>query len=179
MSDDVPPVLAYRTDEIGLGLLLLWLRETPGATLGDATATGILEGWLTLLGDTPGAVPDPEDAYLEVTQLRARARELEAEVARLRASLQTEREVNRLHCEAQNDLEDRAERLLRENLTLQDALRALVAVEPTLHVPQDYEDCVYCPASKPVCGPRWNDPFVHDPECPWLRAKALLGEEGA
>ena len=40
----------------------------------------------------------------------------------LRSSLQTEREVNRLHCEAQNDLEDKVEALERGSLRLRDDL---------------------------------------------------------
>jgi exonuclease VII small subunit len=58
----------------------------------------------------------------KIVEKNAEVRRLRAEVERLQTSLQTEREVNTLHCEAQNDLEDRVERLERENLALRDAL---------------------------------------------------------
>jgi hypothetical protein len=98
--DPGPPVLEYRTNEVGLGLLLLWLRETPGATLGDVTATAILEGWITPTGDTPGAAPDREAAHLEHTQLRERVRELEAALRAVmtHAPVWSEEGDRRAHC---------------------------------------------------------------------------------
>jgi hypothetical protein len=71
---------------------------------------------------------------------------------------------------------------IRAYVAQREALRALVAVEPTYtdHAyGSDAERCVFCEGSdQPGANPGdfWN--FVHEPDCPWVRARARLGEEG-
>lgn len=65
----------------------------------------------------------------EVRRLRQIAQREAVEAARareenehLRHSLQVERELNKMHCEAQNDLEDKVEALERENRAPRDMI---------------------------------------------------------
>jgi hypothetical protein len=75
--------------------------------------------------------------------------------------------------------QDEVRLLYERNVALTDALRALVAVEPTVHNAQGVVICSACRKREP-----WEDrlarrrPFVHAPECPWTAARALLAEKG-
>jgi hypothetical protein len=75
---------------------------------------------------------------------------------------------------------DDAHRALEERRTeeLEAALRALVAVEPIVrHGPADY-DCHHC--NTEGAGSWWAvrpEEVEHSGDCPWVRARALLGGE--
>ena len=65
---------------------------------------------------------------------------------------------------------------LRERVSdLEAALRALVAVEPLAACYQDYHYhyCLFCDVESKAL------PFPHKEDCPWVRARSLLGEGGA
>lgn len=62
---------------------------------------------------------------------------------------------------------------------LEEALRALTAVEPLYESPYGNTVCVYCSGwARNVDAPGGGSREVmdHEPDCPWVRARALLGE---
>jgi hypothetical protein len=65
---------------------------------------------------------------------------------------------------------------------LEAALRALVAVESTYtdySYGRDVERCVFCEGGEERDPEqRFHYRFVHDPDCPWLRARVVLGGKG-
>jgi hypothetical protein len=58
-------------------------------------------------------------------------------------------------------------------------LRELVTPEPLGFTESEGEHCLHCDGFWPATEPeRHEQPFPHTPNCPWAKARALLGEEG-
>jgi hypothetical protein len=75
---------------------------------------------------------------------------------------------------AATELSERETRHLARIRELEAALRALVATEPRCADLSGEPVCAYCYGWRSLVG---SDALVHEADCPWLTAKALLGEE--